>query len=120
MQLEYLNLQIFLTCSFDMINFLAMSIFFYLGEFVFAVVLLGLLTFNVFSAVEKEKRAFLRNFYVILGVLFLNAFILRLPSIIKNIILGAFFLLFILVLIFILFSPKPNKSIEITGISSLS
>ncbi len=115
MQLEYLNLQIFLTCSFDMINFLAMSIFFYLGEFVFAVVLLGLLVFNVFSAVEKEKRAFQRSFYVILGMLFLNAFVLLLPFIIKNIILGAFFLLFILVLIFILFSPKPNKSTEITG-----
>ena len=106
---------IFLTCSLVMINFLAMSIFIYLGEAAFVVLVLGLLVFNVFSAVEKERRAFWRSLYVILGLLFLNAVLLLLPVKIKNIIFGTFFLLFFMFLIVLLFSPKPKSSIEIKG-----
>ena len=51
-----LDAMIFLTCSLVVISFLAMSIFFYLGQATFVVLVLGLLVFNVFSAAEKEKR----------------------------------------------------------------
>lgn len=92
-----------------------MSVFFYLGEFTFIVVLLGLLIFNIVSALEKEKRAFWQSFSVILGTISLNALILLLPLEIKNIIFGLIFLLFVLFLMFVFLSPKPNKSIEIIG-----
>jgi len=105
---------IFLTVLSFLISFLSMSVLIYLGEFSFAILLMCLLIFNVFSALEKERRAFWRSFLVFLGVLFLNVFIFLLPQKIKIFTFGIVFLLFILMVMFVLFSPKPKKRIKIT------
>jgi len=92
-----------------------MSIFIYLGEFAFAVMILGLLLFSLFSAVEKEWRAFGRSLFVTLGFLFLNALIWMLPYTIRKIILGVFFLFLVLLFMFFIFSPKPKRRIDTKG-----
>jgi len=78
-----------------------------------AVLLGSLLLFNVFSAVEKEKRAFWRSFLVFLGILSLNVFIFLLPLKVRNLVFGTVFLMFVILLIFMFLSPKPAQSMKI-------
>ncbi|MBD3414425.1 MAG: hypothetical protein GF421_08350, partial [Candidatus Aminicenantes bacterium] len=61
------------------INFLAMLYLFYLGQVAFVVILVSVLLFSLFSAAEKEWRAFSRGLLVFLIIGIGNLSILFLP-----------------------------------------
>jgi ferredoxin len=92
-----------------------MNIWFVAGELSFAILIVFFFIFSLYSLLEKETRAFCRSSLVLLFLLFLNlAFFLAGVSL-KSWLFGSFFILFMLGMLFLLFSPLKRKPVEITG-----
>jgi len=90
-----------------------MNIWFVAAEISFAILIVFFFIFSLNSLLEKEKRAFYRSSLLLLFLLFLNFafFLAGVP--LRNWLFGSFFILFMLGIFFLFFSPLRRKPTEI-------
>ncbi len=92
-----------------------MNVWTVLGEFSFLVLICFFLVFSLYNLVEREKKAFWRSAYILVGLIFVNLGFRLVKAPLENWLFGAVFVLFIFVLILLLVPSLKKRSVEIVG-----
>jgi ferredoxin len=92
-----------------------MTFLMFFGEITFFVLIGFFLVFTLYNRREREDKAFRSSLVILLGLITLNVFILIMPVILRNLLFLTVFLATAAAFFLIYFSSKPGGNIEFIG-----
>jgi ferredoxin len=92
-----------------------MNFLVFLGEISFVVLIGFFSVFILYSYREREEKAFRSSLIILLGLITVNALILIMPGILRNLLFLTVFLVTLAAFFIVYSSSKPNGNIEFNG-----